>query len=124
MEIREIDGKKFIEFDEYKAIRLRRYLSILFLILIAGAIIALINTTATLVKNKEIIQKDPLIYGMGLHDFVSCACYDSEGKDWYSTETGFIHQERGKNWINYSDPKYQINFSKFEVSKNRTNGNT
>lgn len=103
MEIREIDGKQFIKFDEYKAIRFRRNLSILFLFLLIIAIIVLINAISVLLKNKDIIQQDPLIYGMKVHNFSSCQCFDFEGKDWYSTETGFIHKEYGKGWINYSE---------------------
>lgn len=120
MEIKEIEGKKFIEYDEYKYRKKRFIMSILFLILLSGAIVALLNATFVLLDNKDIIQQDPLIYGMGLHNFTSCQCFDSQGKDWYSTEKGFIHEEQGKNWINYSSPEYTLNISNFGVEKNRT----
>ncbi len=78
-------------------------ISVLFLIVIAIAIIALISTTVTLVKNKEIIQKDPLRYGMDVHGFVSCQCFDEQGQDWYSEGSGFINIRRPNDWINYSE---------------------
>ena len=103
MEIKEIDGKKFIEYNEHRAQRRRLIIAILFLIVIAGAIIALINTTKTLLENKDIIQKDPLRFGMDVHGFVSCQCQDAEGQEWYSLDTGFINTRRSDNWINYSE---------------------
>jgi aspartate carbamoyltransferase regulatory subunit len=122
MEIREIDGRKYIEFNEDKHRKKRLLISIIFLILLTVAIIALISVTVTLVKNKEVIQKDPLRYGMDVHGFVSCQCTDQEGKDWYSKDTGFINNERGVGWINYSEPKYHdFNFTDiFEVDGNGT----
>ncbi len=110
MEIREIDGKKFIEFDEHKYRRKRMIISTIFLILLAAAIIAIANTTFTLIKNKEIIQKDPLVYGMDVHGFVSCQCYDEEGKDWYSEDVGFVHRETRQGTINYSQSINVTNF--------------
>lgn len=95
MEIKEIEGKKFIEYDEYKEIRRRKRISILFLILIVGAIISMIIAITILVKNKNIIQSDPLSYGMGVHGFISCQCFDEQGRDWYSEGEGFIHRKIG-----------------------------
>ena len=103
MEIREIDGKKFIEYNEHKKQKRKMIISILFLVMIAFAIIALMTATITLVKNKDIIQSDPLRYGMEVHGFVSCQCSDEEGRVWYSEGIGFINRIRPDNWINYSD---------------------
>ena len=64
-----------------------------FLILLVMVIILMVITITTLVKNKDLIMKDTLIYGMELHNFTSCSCYDSDGKLWYSTETGFTTSE-------------------------------
>lgn len=120
MEIKEIDGKKFIEYDEHKRQRKRMIISVLFLIIITLAIVALANATITLVKNKDIIQSDPLRYGMEVHGFVSCQCFDDEGQDWYSEGSGFINVQRPDNWINYSE----INITKFKGVLNGDAGNS
>ena len=70
------------------------------------AIAGLMFTTMTLIKNKDLIAKDALVYGMELHNFTSCQCTDQIGRTWESTEDGFIHRQ-GINPF--------INFSKFEV---------
>lgn len=101
--IKEIEGKKFVEYNEYKEIRRRKIISILFLLFMAFAIIAMVIAITILVKNKDIIQSDPLRYGMDVHGFVSCQCSDEQGRDWYSNGTGFIHRRQGEGWINYSD---------------------
>jgi len=103
--IKEIDGKKFVEYNEYEQVRRRKRetISILFLILIAIAIIAIIFAITTLIKNKNIIQSDPLRYGMDVHGFISCQCFDEQGRDWYSNGTGFVHRRQGEGWINYSE---------------------
>lgn len=53
----------------------------------------LIFTTITLIKNKDIIIKDPLTYGMGVHNFSECSCLDYNHKMWYSENGGFINRE-------------------------------
>ncbi len=111
MQIKEIEGKKFVEYNEYKEIRRRKIISIVLLILIAFAIIVMLFTIITLIKNKNIIQSDPLIYGMDVHGFVSCQCIDEQGRDWRSNGTGFIHSRQGEGWIDYS--KLVINESLF-----------
>lgn len=85
--------------------------------ILALAIIGLFWTTSTLIKNKDIIQSDPLIFGMNEHGFDSCQCIDGVGKLWKSNGTGFIHQSVGEGWINYSD--FDIGLSNLEVGENR-----
>jgi len=58
------------------------------------AITAFVYTTITLVKSKNIIQKDPLKYGMEIHGFISCQCFDELGIEWYSVGEGFISQQQ------------------------------
>lgn len=118
MEIKEIDGKKYIEWDEDQARRRRLIMSVAFLILLAIAIIMLISTIYTLVKNKEIIQKDPLRYGMDQHGFVSCQCFDEQGRDWQSEGVGFIHRAEGEGYVNYSSSDFNV--SKIEVAESGT----
>lgn len=81
----------------------RVIIQIVFLFLMLVVIILMIVAITTLIKNKDIIQKDPLRYGMDVHDFVSCDCIDSKGIVWYSFETGFKTERRGEGWINYSN---------------------
>ncbi len=122
MEIKEIDGKKFIEFEEHKHKRKQLILSTLFLVLLGVAIIAMLLAVSTLLKNKDVIQQDPLRYGMDVHGFVSCQCFDEEGRDWQSEGAGFINRE--------ARPPYDIGFElnksydiNFELNKLRvTNG--
>lgn len=116
MEIREIDGKKFIEYKEHRQQRKRLLVSVLFMVIMVVAIVALINTTVTLVKSRDLIGKDPLRYGMEVHGFLTCQCFDQDGNDWYSEGDGFIHRERGPNWINYSLGEFQN--PTFEVDRN------
>lgn len=63
--------------------------NILLIIIIAIMIIAIIF----LVRNKNIIQSDPLIYGMNIHKFSSCSCVDKNGLWWKSVGNGFVSQE-------------------------------
>jgi len=70
--------------------------------LLLVVIIVLVWTTITLIKNKDIIQKDPLNYGMDVHGFISCQCYDNQGVEWYSSGEGFVNQRQagyGGGWI-------------------------
>jgi len=79
----------------------------------------MIKTINVLLENKEIIQKDPLIYGMGVHNFTSCSCFDFNGKDWYSTETGFVHNPEPEYTVNYSE-RIRLDTLQLEVTENRT----
>jgi hypothetical protein len=58
-------------------------------ILMIIAICLLLFTVITLLKNKDIITSDPLSYGMKVHNFTSCSCFDSSGNNWRSTGSGF-----------------------------------
>ena len=89
----EIEGKKYVEFDEDKFMKYSKKRDIVFLILIAFAIIGLIFAITTLIKNKDIINKDALAIGMEQHGFVNCQCTDDENKKWQSKNGGFIYQE-------------------------------
>jgi len=61
----------------------------------------LIFTIITLVKNKDIIMSDSLVYGMKVHNFTSCSCFDSQGNNWESTLNGFINkQDNLRKWVN------------------------
>ena len=88
----EKDGKTYIEIDVNKQLKYQKIKDVVILILILFAIISLVIAITTLVKNKDIINKDPLIVGMERHGFVSCQCSDEDGTEWYSTQTGFITQ--------------------------------
>ena len=65
----------------------------LFLILLLIAIILLVVSLSVLIKNRNIIVSDPLMYGMDVHNFTSCNCYDDVGQLWTSSETGFTTQK-------------------------------
>jgi len=93
MEFKEIDGKKFVNYDELELRKKKRrmIMNIVFLIVIAFASFSMIRTTNVILDNKEMIQSDALLYGMSLHNFTSCQCFDSFGRDWYSNEEGFVH---------------------------------
>ena len=74
----------------------------IFLVLLVIIIIVMIVSLTILVKNKNLIMTDTLIYGMELHNFTSCGCYDSSGILWSSTENGFESKQptnlRGELW--------------------------
>ena len=90
---------------------------ILFLIFVF--IIVQIVSIITLLKNKELIRNDPLNYGMKLHNFTSCSCFDNNGKSWDSVPSG------GFKRIEYSEEYYgtikSMNDS-IDYLKNLTNG--
>ncbi len=109
MEVKEIEGKKYIEFQEHKNQRKKFVVSVLFLILLAIAIMAMIVTTFILIQNKDLISKDPLRYGMDVHGFVSCQCLDGDGMPWYSEGPGFANRK-------FTNEIPKIN----EVMENRT----
>lgn len=93
----EMYGKTYVEFNVVKHLKFQKMKDILILILIVAAVLALVIAIVTLVKNKDIINKDALIIGMNTHGFVSCQCLDEEGIEWSSTQTGFITQPRAVN---------------------------
>ncbi len=80
----------------------KEMMQIVWMALLLVVIIILVWTTLTLIKNKEIIQKDPLRYGMEVHGFISCQCFDEQGVEWYSKGEGFINQQQagyGGEWF-------------------------
>ncbi len=81
------------------------------------AIVLLFFTITTLIKDRDIIKSDPLIYGMRVHNFSSCNCVDKEGFMWESTETGFKHQRRIDDRLRYTN--FTIDFG-YMPEKNGT----
>lgn len=77
-------------------------------ILMIIAICVLLFTVITLIKNKDIIISDPLVYGMKVHNFTSCSCFDGQGNNWQSKDNGFVTTKENSN--------YQINISKFKLN--------
>lgn len=104
-----VDGVTYITYDVEKQIRYQKIKDILILILIAGSIIALVMAIMTLVKNKDIINKDALVIGMEKHGFESCQCTDDEGLEWYSNGPGFVTKPELRS------PSYGIPIINFEV---------
>lgn len=88
----------------------REFVEIIFVLLLAVAIAVMIFTTITLLKNKDLITKDPLSYGMRVHNFTSCSCIDRNNKGWDSKDGGFIHTE------GVSEQK-QIEWYKFQLKE-------
>lgn len=80
MNIKEIDGKKYIEYDEQKALRNKTVMNSIFLMLLFLAIIALFMAITTIVKNKEMLQEQPIDYIIDKYNFVSCSCTNAEGE--------------------------------------------
>lgn len=80
MNIKEIDGKKYIEYDEHKFLRNKTIVNSIFLILLLFAIILLFIAITTIIKNKEMLQSQPIDYVMDKYGFVSCSCTDAEGE--------------------------------------------
>ena len=68
------------------------------LILLVLAIFALLYTINTLIKNKEIITTDTLMYGMNEHNFTSCICLDTTNQTWYSNNSGFNTHRYSKQY--------------------------
>lgn len=94
MEIKEIDGKKFIEYNEHLENKKKFKLSVVFLILMIIAIVILIMAISLLIQNRDWILRDPIAYGMDERGFLSCQCFDEEGTQWYSEGEGFINQRQ------------------------------
>lgn len=80
MNIIEIDNKKYIEYNEHKVLRNKTIISSIFLILLSLAIIALFIAIMTVIKNKEMLQEQPIDYVMDKYNFVSCSCTNIEGE--------------------------------------------
>ena len=93
----------------------RMNLQIIFLILFFVAVVALVFVITILIKEKDLISKDPLRYGMDVHHFESCTCIDTEGNQWQSYENGFMTERRSKNWVNYTELKEEI--KKINITK-------
>ena len=61
---------------------------LVFLILLAVAIMVLIVCIVLLIRYKDEIMSDPLIYGMERHEFSYCSCRDINGYGWESVIDG------------------------------------
>ena len=85
-----IDGKKYIEYNEQKVLRNRTIINSIFLILLFVALVFMFIAIQTIIKNKEMLQNEPLSYVMYRYNMVACGCLDSEGEEWYSGEVGFL----------------------------------
>lgn len=80
MNIKTIEGKKYIEYNEHKVLRNKTIINFVFLILLFLAIIGIFMAITTIIKNKEMLQKQPIDYVMDKYDFVSCSCANAEGE--------------------------------------------
>jgi len=80
------------------------WLQLIYLIVIIIFIGVMIITIITFVKNKNLIVSDPLNYGMEIHNFTSCTCFDNQGNHWLSTENGFVNKRLNNYeteiWVN------------------------
>ena len=94
MEIREIDGKKFVEYDKQKAEKKRMLIQVAFIVAIIISCAVIIFAVKGILDATDLIGKDPLSYGMVQHDFISCQCFDSKSVEWYSNGDGFISQQQ------------------------------
>ena len=68
-----------MEYNDSKITR-KEIIQIVFNILLALAIGALIFTTITIVKNAEEIKTDPIDYAIRNSNIESCVCFNSEGQ--------------------------------------------
>ncbi len=84
MDIRKIDGKTYIEYDEGKALRNKTIINSIFLILLFSAIIGLLMAVTTIIQNKEMLKSQPIDYVMEKYDFVSCSCINNQGESFHS----------------------------------------
>ena len=80
MNIKKIEGKQYIEYDEHKSLRNRTIINSIFLVLMFLAIIGLFMAIITIIKNKEMLQEQPIDYVMDKHGFTSCSCVNTEGE--------------------------------------------
>jgi len=110
MEVKEIEGVKFVEYKKHKQQRRKMIIQIIFIIAIIYSSYAMIKTGRILLENKEIIQEDPFKYGMDSRGYVSCSCIDSNGNAWSTNNVAL-------------PGNYTIDFSNFEVNENRTSRN-
>lgn len=88
------------------------YLKIFTLVTVWIFIIILVSLMVTVVKYKNLINQDPLNYGMKLHSFYTCSCLDDKERNWNSLPTGgFVYRTIGTPnkyiEVNYSS----INFT-------------
>ena len=80
MNLKEINGKRYIEYDEHRALRNKTIINSIFLILLFLAILGLFMAITTVVKNKEMLQEQPIDYVMDKYGFTSCSCANAEGE--------------------------------------------
>ncbi len=80
MKTKTIDGNLYIEYNEHKTLRNKTIINFVFLILMFLAIIGLFFAITTIIKNKEMLQEQPLDYIMDKYDFTSCSCTNAEGE--------------------------------------------
>jgi hypothetical protein len=103
---KEVDSNRKIFAEHYfgKKNKFSNLLRILNIIAIWLFLAVMIFLLIFLVKYKDMLRVDVLSYGMELHNFTSCECYDSNGKLWYSINNsgGFKHTERGENNFYYN----------------------
>ncbi len=104
MEIKEIDGKQFVEYDKQKVEKKKMIIQIAFIVAIIISCAVIIFAVKTILETKDLIGQDPLSYGMQQHDFISCQCFDSKRVEWYSNGEGFVSQAQaglglGGEWI-------------------------
>ncbi len=115
MNIKEIDGKKYIEYDQDRKQKIRTIMNTCFLILMLFAIIGLFGAVINLIKHKDLYQNEPVTYVMERYKMTACACLDSEGKEWYSGEEGWKPHYGKSNFVDYmnNDSSGEINISIF-----------
>lgn len=94
MEIKEIDGKQFIEYDKHKAQKKKMIIQVAFIVAIIISSAVIIFAVKSILDTKDMIGRDPLSYGMDQHGFISCQCFDSKSVEWYSNGEGFISQQQ------------------------------
>lgn len=80
MKTKTIDGKEYIEYDRAKVENRKAIINAAFLILLFVAILALFFAILTIVKNKEMLNQQPIDYVMEKYDFETCTCFDKTGK--------------------------------------------
>jgi len=86
----QINGTTYVKYNVLKELKYQKFKDAIFLIVIVFVIIALVMAITTLVKSRDIINKDALIIGMEKHGFVSCQCVDEQGTQWQSKGGGFL----------------------------------
>lgn len=75
----EIEGKKYVTYEEYRKSKVRTAVQFGFLILLFIAILALVLTIITIVKYQDLVFENPVNYVMDRYDYLSCSCMDRDG---------------------------------------------